>query len=671
MLCNVCRRSLEGIHDPTVTPRLRAVPSQDDCFGRALFDVETYVFGHHRTHDSMLHSIEQQCLLCVEYKDHGHDSTPAGDGYFTTFTVTITDNYLLMLVKCGVKDSKPEFFTPLECEPASRRLNLEMDDNTDGQYARKLIDEWDKNCLVNHLQCGKISDFTFLPTRMLEIKDVSNPTTCTLVLREEVPLGSRYNALSYCWGTAKKQGRMCLSQSTFNTIRTGLPLGSLPKTYVDAIRVTARLGIQYIWIDALCIIQDSPYDWRFEASTMQAVYRNSYLTISAVAGAHDDCGLFYPRDPVKMQPTVVKIAYTFYDKPKLFVHDKEYGVERRSWEVGKVTTSRGWCLQERLLAPRVLHFGAQQLFWECYEQHACESIPGSTSYSLDSVVERTRLWKRLFGEPYGVTTGDSYQDLFVEWYDLLSSYSHCQLTYASDKLVAISGLANDMKAALNTCRPGIHHTYLAGLWAEDLRFSLCWLLQGIGRRPAAYRAPSWSPMSLDGPTRWDMPIMRDSVIWYVEDADCLATTHCVDGSDTGEVAGGQLELRGPWTTIQTVAAMGETLNTRRLSCLQYSDPISALETHLPLIRALVYYDTQDDMVEQAFCIPIHATWHEFRGWTFQGIVLVPVQDERLTYRRIGLVIFDLANDKTDAAVNTEDVAQAFFSPVEKRSVTVI
>ncbi|KAI4670555.1 uncharacterized protein J4E79_000837 [Alternaria viburni] len=407
---------------------------------------------------------------------------------------------------------------PLEVVQKRNKLALELDNNTGGQCTRKLINEWDKNCLANHMYCGQASDSAFLPTRLLEINDVGNPTTCRLVLREEVPCASRYTALSYRWGAMKTKGETRLLESTFDTMRTGLPLSSLPKTYVDAIDVTSWLGIRYIWIDAICIIQDLLHDWRAEASTMQAIYRNSYLTISAIAGTHDNPGLFYARDPVRVQPTIVNIAYTSCDNPVPFVHRDEKRKEAESFQMGNVTMERGWCLQERLLSPRVLHFGSHQVFWECREQRA------------------------------------------------------------SDK----------------------------------------------------------TPESLD--------------------------------VDTGEVTGGQFELRGPWVTIVTTGKKGILDNNNFLAHFQYLDPSSALEKPLVIETddsvyhdTEIIYDTQDDMVKQAFCMPI-CTWrNELPTWHFRGIVLVPVEDGGFNYRRIGLV---------DGFFKTEEEAHTFFSQFPRRSVTV-
>ena len=674
MLCDVCKRCLEGMNDPTVTPRHRVIRGYTSrhtprrTSRRTSFEFEKYEFGHHRTRESLVQAIEQQCLLCLICKKYMHDIKPANDNYFTTFTASFVGGTLCVFPNWNRdRCSLMSLLIPLKIKQEYPEMDLKLDDNTGGQYTQNLIYDWDRNCDVKHLRCGKFGDSAFLPTRMLEIEDISNPTACSLVLREEVPPASRYIALSYCWGNVKKEGRICLSQSTFDTIRARVLLVSLPKTYTDAIQVTARLGIRYIWIDALCIIQDSSHDWRKEASTMQAVYRNSYLTISALAGAHDNSGLFYPRDPFKIQRTVVHITFTPCDKPKPFLHSSEPQAAQDSWEVGNVTTKRAWCLQERLLPSRVLHFGLQQVFWECHEQHASESSPSSMRFENENIGsrrERTRVWKLLIGETQILDARDPYQDLVTEWYAVLSYYSSCQLTHASDKLVAISGLANDMRSALNTHRPNIHHTYLAGLWAEDLRFGMCWSLKRFGKRPAIYRAPFWSPMSLDGSTDWDSPPTSDKFTWFVGDADFTAVTHCMDGLDTGEVTGGQLKLRGPWTNIRTVKtkAIDEGLNVRRLSYFQFLDPVLSFETYLIAEDdSFVFYDTKDDIIEQAFCMPIFTRASEKGLWSFQGLVLVPVEDGCWKYRRIGLI----------KGSYTAEKAHIFLSRCEKRSVTVI
>jgi hypothetical protein len=279
--------------------------------------------------------------------------------------------------------------------------------------------------------------------------------------------------------------------------------------------------------------------------------------------------------------------------------------------------------------------------------------------------QRTRLWKRLIGESPLPNTKDLYESLLNEWYATMSAYTSCQLTHASDKLVAITSLANDMKSALNSCQPARSHTYLAGLWAEDLRMGLCWALKEIGERPGVYRAPSWSFVSVDGSISWDLIPLRDKSTWYVNELSCAAGTTCVDGMDTGEVTGGRLELRGPWIIVRTVVGRtrGDTLNARRLA--SFCCPRLGSALNIPLIvvaDTTVFYDTQDDIVEQAFCIPIYARLRYDNRSYFRGIVLAQVEDRSQLYQRVGLV---------EGFLETGEVPQNLFSQFRNKRVTVI
>lgn len=154
-------------------------------------------------------------------------------------------------------------------------------------------------------------------------------------------------------------------------------------------------------------------------------------------------------------------------------------------------------------------------------------------------------------------------------------------------------------------------------------------------------------------------------MWYVGEMDCTAVTHYIDVLDTGEVTGGQLELRGPWMTIQTVATSitCSPPNAPRLTHIQYMDPESELE--MPLVvetRFSVSYDTKEDVVEQAFCIPMYTRLAVGLRWYFRSIVLVLVKGGHLNHRRIRMI---------EGFFDTEEIAKTFFSQLEKRSVAVL
>lgn len=197
---------------------------------------------------------------------------------------------------------------------------------------------------------------------------------------------------------------------------TRIHTSSLLKTFAKAIDAASRLGINYIWINSLCIFQDEIEDWKAEARQLEAVYRNRYLNLMASESVNSDGGLCRERDPEKVQ----SIFTSFWD-----------GLERQTWtllgdwlyglEVNKAPlNNRSWVLQERVLAPRLLHFGRTQLIWECKESISCETHPGG----LPREVEVTRS-KLKFQEAW--SHWDMPPDL-ARWWFLVESYNHTRLT---------------------------------------------------------------------------------------------------------------------------------------------------------------------------------------------------------------------------------------------------
>lgn len=143
-----------------------------------------------------------------------------------------------------------------------------------------------------------------------------------------------------------------------------ITLSDLPRTFQDAASVARRLGIRYLWIDLLCINQDSAEDWALESSSMRLIYRNCILNIAAAAAEDGSMGCFFDRDPNIVRPCRIRIAESgFYD----------FAVSN-VWSSNILNVSlnpRAWVLQEQLLAPRVLHFSKMQLFWECNKLVSC------------------------------------------------------------------------------------------------------------------------------------------------------------------------------------------------------------------------------------------------------------------------------------------------------------
>jgi hypothetical protein len=176
---------------------------------------------------------------------------------------------------------------------------------------------------------------------------------------------------------------------------------------------------------------------------------------------------------------------------------------------------RGWVLQERFLAPRILHFGKRQLIWECFEKDAAEVYPDGLPLSL-STSSHTRFKQmnstdyadRVNRYRYREADGNSAPHLL--WLRIVELYTASALTVPSNKLIACSGIAKRVAEI-------VQDDYVAGMWRRYLEGELLWVVQGnhhtgCWTRPREYRAPSWSWASIDGPITPGEPRIQDSLI---------------------------------------------------------------------------------------------------------------------------------------------------------------
>ncbi|KAK0702794.1 heterokaryon incompatibility protein-domain-containing protein [Lasiosphaeris hirsuta] len=290
---------------------------------------------------------------------------------------------------------------------------------------------WLSNCRANH-SCHPSSSSTskkFLPTRLLDLQPTgssfsssSSPSSNIIRIISSAThqfthgQDSEYFTLSHRWGTSHF---LTLNKTNFSHLHSGFPVSDLPKTFQDAVAITLKLGIRYLWIDSLCIIQDEREDVNREIPTMNQVYGNSALNLAATGTGVSSNGLFRSRDPTKVLPKRVRMKWDEEEciAPEddvgadLFVGgdvDEEYLIVQGDLWLGGVTNEalnkRAWVLQERLLSPRVLHFGRNQVFWECGELEACEIYPGGVPTSLSS--EKGGDWSRGFKRRFIQKVGD-------------------------------------------------------------------------------------------------------------------------------------------------------------------------------------------------------------------------------------------------------------------------
>jgi hypothetical protein len=157
--------------------------------------------------------------------------------------------------------------------------------STDYDSSWQTVTTWFEDCLHNHPECSSRKQRR-LPTRLISVEDGVVKLCDSLTL----PTTTKFTTLSYCWGNVES---LKLLNNNMKQFQRCMPYNKLGKIFTDAIAVTKKLNISYIWIDALCIIQDSPEDWSREAPLMSIVYGNSSLNIAASDGDNPNAGLFY------------------------------------------------------------------------------------------------------------------------------------------------------------------------------------------------------------------------------------------------------------------------------------------------------------------------------------------------------------------------------------------
>lgn len=197
--------------------------------------------------------------------------------------------------------------------------------------------------------------------------------------------------------------------------------------------------MRYIWIDSLCIIQDSIEDWNYESLTMADVYKNSSLNIAATASSNPTGGLFRSRNPEEISPFLGTIAHA--GCPPIPMELNEENVFEEFVTANLPLLTRGWVLQERALAPRVLHFGPKYLLWECQTMECSERYANLKGF------------KESWGESQSLKRPKL--DRVSEWALLVREYTACELTQESDKLIAIAGVAKNLASEDNTYHAGL------------------------------------------------------------------------------------------------------------------------------------------------------------------------------------------------------------------------
>lgn len=232
-----------------------------------------------------------------------------------------------------------------------------------------LATKWLTDCLSHHDSCQRPTE-TVLPTRVIDIRRDGEVPQLFITNRAK----GHYVTLSHRWG---KKTPLTTTISTLVERVAGITMAEFPRTFQEAIRYTRHLGYNYLWIDSLCIIQDSKEDWEHESSRMQDVYTHAILNISANATLDSTSGLGSSKRLAPGKPVgnsrggdyvrAKKCSSLMTDSSGVSHVPSQEGFESR-----QDLDTRGWVLQERMLSPRILHFSEYKIAWECDTACRCE-----------------------------------------------------------------------------------------------------------------------------------------------------------------------------------------------------------------------------------------------------------------------------------------------------------
>lgn len=374
-----------------------------------------------------------------------------------------------------------------------------------------LAASWLKDCIENHPTCGT-SGPAQLPTRVIDVgyTEASEPH-----LVESRGLHGNYVALSYCWGDPKVHPRMRTLKTNYDDHKRCIAYSSMPRTIQDAVTICRKLGVQYLWVDALCIIQEDLQDWIEESVKMCSVYSDAVFTISAAHADGVSGGIFSKQDFASHTHELSLRGRSIYTRKFLapYHEHSDFGnifhcpsatsMFEPSARLTEPIAERGWTLQEAILSNRLLHYTTDELMWDCNETRRCEC--GSTIGPTDISDNYNALLRRL---DIPVSDVEEWR-IWMMWQGFVETFSLRRLAFETDKLPALAGLAEQYVAHLQQ-RFARKPVYLAGLWDVFLLRQICWSIsysrmtwrpdgEYRPRRPELWRAPTWSWCSIEAP----------------------------------------------------------------------------------------------------------------------------------------------------------------------------
>ena len=530
----------------------------------------------------------------------------------------------------------------------------------------KLIQKWIKACESFHQHCRREcysdsessagSSHVPLPSRIIDVdsSDGSKIRVCNGFGKY-----ANYVALSHRW-VCGPMPQWVTTNAVLKSRENWFPVKTLLKSVVDAVQVTQKLGVRYLWVDSLCIIQDSLEDWEVESSRMAQVYANAHLTLFADCGRDDDYGFIFRRET---NPSTT-ISLPKGDGSLLTLNirrssSSSFKANQFSLFPTNVEASylsnRGWIFQERILSHRILHFGKDQMFWECNEGTFAEDGHIVSMNGQRECGQQDSLFSKLaYASVLKETSLMSLDSFASQWEKLVKAYCTLKLTKEEDKLPALAGLAAAFNAGIR------NNDYIAGVWRQNLPRQLAWSITNtkpekehqvwqhseysdgssggslksdnsfvhpsqLFSRPRTYRAPSFSWAAVEGEIKFHQLLTACAQVESV--------MHNLPAERPyGRPKHASLCITGPFRQAESFGPFEKDLGG--IFCQGKAGYIPLYDEGWPFGYLLP--DSKDDFGERnVYCLKLGNEYYT----TDVFLVLVPVQEENTTFskfRRIGL-----------------------------------
>ncbi|KAJ1324134.1 HET domain-containing protein [Microdochium nivale] len=442
-----------------------------------------------------------------------------------------------------IPDSAPAGFSEI---PRLRSL-----DGASSPQALKFLKSQIKTCLKTHPRC-QVKSKDYIPTRLLH---VTKGGLLQLRFQTDIPTGANYTALCHRWDD--EADPCCLTtRENIEDRKNNISWDEIPSVFDDFIKLSLGLGVSYVWIDSLCIVQDDAEDREREATSMMRIFNNALVTIAALCSGSPQQSMFCKNTSLQQKLVTVKHGSKRHDlfareltldMPAVMFRTSRDGIaapslgrnDRNSFSL----LMRAWPFQDCLVSSRVAYIGAQEVSMECREAITCEC---GLHHTDDTVKPQHALAKWAPTSPLAATLfGKRTRE--DGWQDMVTKYSALKLSSEKDRLLALGGYAQQYAQA------NVGQQYLAGLWSGNLVQHLLWTtttpVPVVTADEPGCIAPSWSWASAGGPvtfpwqhSRTNGPRMDFSIV----EASCKSA----DGNPFGVAVSGWLRLKGNLTTAK-------------------------------------------------------------------------------------------------------------------------